>query len=105
MKKRDINRSTLSDIDGPFRLIQADIADLRFLGKSATHPKYCLLAVDVFSSKIYTYPMRQRDLLTKKLKMFYEDIQAKKQRKQNVLAGRQRLEVEKYLLQNKKFAS
>ena len=52
--------------------MQPDIADLRFLGKSATHPKYCLLAVEV-----YNYPMQHRDLLTKELKMFYEDIQPK----------------------------
>ena len=57
IEKRDIDRLTLYSIDGPFQLIQADIADLRFLGKSATHPKYCLLAVDVFSSKVYNYPM------------------------------------------------
>ena len=68
VEKRDIDRSTLCSTGRPFQLIQADIADLRFLGKSTTYPKYCLLAVDVFSSKIYTYPMQQHDLLIKKLK-------------------------------------
>ena len=60
----------MNSVDGPFQLIHADIADLRFLSISATHPNYCLLAVDDFSSKIYTYPKRQRDLLTKDLKIF-----------------------------------
>ena len=78
VEKRD--RSSLYSIDGPFQLIQADIANLRFLGKSA-NPKYCLLAVDVFSSKVYTYPMQQRDFLTKKLKMFHEGNQAKRIKK------------------------
>ena len=73
VEKRDRDRSTLYSVDRPFQLIHADIADLRFLNKSVTHPKYCLLAVDVFSSKVYIYPM-----LTKRLKMFYEDIQPKK---------------------------
>ena len=87
-------------------------------------PKYCLLAVDVFSSKIYTYPMRQRDLLTK---IFYEGIQAKRKgnkmrlqadmefqtkndikdlnKKFNVEMFSTKIRVEKHLLQNKKFAS
>ena len=74
VEKRNIDRSTFYSIDGPFQLIQADIVDflveilLRFLGESATHPKYCLLAADVFSSEVCTYQMRQRDLLTKKTK-------------------------------------
>ena len=78
VEKRHIDRSTLYSIDRPFQLIHADIADLRFLGKSAIHPKYCLLAVYVFSSEVYTYPMRQHDFLTKKFKMFHEDSQPKR---------------------------
>ena len=79
-EKRDKDRSTLYSVNGPFQLIYADIADLRFLGKSATHPKYCLVAVDVYSSKIYMYPMQQRDLLAKKLKLFYDNVLIKRKK-------------------------
>ena len=54
--------------------MHADIADLRFLAKSAVDPKYCLLIVDLFTLKNYVYPMKNRSILTKKLKLFYEDI-------------------------------
>ena len=49
-----------------------------FLAKSAVDPKYCLLLVDLFTSKMYVYPMKNRNLLRKKLKIFYEDIKQKR---------------------------
>ena len=58
--------------------MHADIADLRFLAKSAADLKYCLLLVDLFTSKIYIYPMKNRSLLTKKLELFYNDVQSKR---------------------------
>ena len=78
MLKSETDRSTLYSIDVPFQLFHADITDFRFFGKSATHPKYCPVAVDVYSSKIYAYPMKQKDLLTKNLQLFYKDIQSKR---------------------------
>ena len=77
-KKGDIDRSTLYSIGKPFQKVHADIADLRFLGKSAVDPKYALLAVDLFTSKIYVYPMKSRKLLAKKLKLFYDEIEPKR---------------------------
>ena len=77
-KKADIDRSTLYTISKPFEKVHADIADLRFLAKSAVDPKYALLAVDLFTSKIYVYPMKKRHLLAKKLKLFYDDIDKKR---------------------------
>ena len=56
-KSNDIDRSTLFSIKAPFDLMHADVGDLHFLGKSAVDPKYCLLLVDLFSSKIYVYEM------------------------------------------------
>ena len=56
-------------------MLHADIADIRFLTKSATDPKYFLLLVDLFTSKIFVYPMKNRSLLAKKLGLFYNDIQ------------------------------
>ena len=57
-------------------MIHGDIADTRFL--AAVDPKYCLLLVDLFTSKIYIYSMKNRGLLPKKLCLFYEDIQNKR---------------------------
>ena len=48
------------------------------MAKSAVDPKYYLLIVDLFSSHIYVYPMKNRSLLVKKLKLFYEDIKQKR---------------------------
>ena len=79
-KRSDIDCSALYSFDGPFQLIQADIAYISFLAKSAVDPKFCLLFVDLFTSKIYTFPMKTRNLLAKKMVQFYNDIQKKKKR-------------------------
>ena len=76
--KSNVDHSTLFSIGKPFELFHADIVDTRFLAKSAVDPKYCLLLVDLFTSKIYIYPMKNRSLLAKKLKLFYEDIKPKR---------------------------
>ena len=77
-KRGDVDRSTLYSIGKPFQKVHTDIADLRFLAKSAVDPKYALLAVDLFTSKIYVYPMKSRKLLAKKLKLFYDEIDPKR---------------------------
>ena len=59
-------------------MFHADIADLRFLAKSTVDPKYCLLVVDLFTSNIYIYPRKNRSLLAKTLKLFYEGINQKR---------------------------
>ena len=51
-KRSNIDHSTLYSIGKPFELLHADIANIRFLAKSAVDPKYCLLIFDLFSSKI-----------------------------------------------------
>ena len=58
--------------------MHADITDLRLLAKSAVDSKYCLLIVDLFTSKIYVYPMKKRHLLAKKMNLFYNDIEQKR---------------------------
>ena len=73
--------------------MHADIANLTFLAKSAVDPKYCLLIVDLFTSKIYVYPMKNRSLLAKKLKLFHEDIKQKR-------TGRMRLQTDLEFKQN-----
>ena len=76
--KSNVDHSTLFSISKPFELLHGDIADTRFLAKSAVDPKYCLLLVDLFTSKVYIYPMKKRSLLARKLKLFYDDIKNKR---------------------------
>ena len=66
-KKSHVDHSALYSIGKPFELLHADIADTRVLAKSAANPKYCLLIVDLFTSKTYVYPTKDRSLLAKKL--------------------------------------
>ena len=68
-KRTNINHSTLYSVNKPFEILHADIADLRFLAISAADPKYYLLLVDLFTSKIYVYPMKNRSLLAKRLEL------------------------------------
>ena len=91
--KSNVDHSTLYSVGKPFELFLADIADARFLAKSAVDPKYCLLLVDLFSSKVYIYSMKNRSLLAKKLKLFYEDIN-------NQRTGRMRLQTDLEFKQN-----
>ena len=91
--KSNVDRSTLFSINKPFDLLHADIGDTRFLAKSAVDPKYCLLLVDLFTSKIYVYPMKNRSLLAKILKLFDEDIEKKR-------TGRMRLQTSLEFKQN-----
>ena len=92
-KKSNVDHSTLYSIGKPFELLHADIAYTRFLAKSAVDPKCCLLLVELFTSKIYIYPMKNRSLLAKKLKLFYEDINRKR-------TGRMRLQTDLEFKQN-----
>ena len=65
-------------ISKPFDLLHADTADTRFLARSAVDSKDCLFLVDLFTLKIYVYPMQNRSHLAKKLKLFYENIKQKR---------------------------
>ena len=80
-------------IGKPFELLHADIVDTRFLAKSAVDPKYCLLLVDLFTSKVNVYSMKNRSLLLKKLRLFYQDIDKKR-------TGRMRLQTDLEFKQN-----
>ena len=77
-QKKNIDRSTLYSLNGPMQFFHADIAYLQFLAKSAVDPKYALVCVDLFTSKIYVYTMRKRSSLANKLEKFYQDIQKKR---------------------------
>ena len=64
----------LHTIDGPMQLVHADVADLNFFSKSVVAPKYCLLCVDLFTSKVYTYGMNKKSQLADKLEKFNLEI-------------------------------
>ena len=92
-KKQDVDSSTLYSFKGPFEAFQVDIVDIQFLGKSAVDPKYCLLFVDLFTSMIYTHPMKNRKILAKKIAQFYQDIAKKR-------SGQMRLQTDQEFQQN-----
>ena len=77
-QRKDIDRSTLFSLNGPIQFFHADIAYLRFLAKSAVDPKFALVCVDLFTSKIYVYTMKSRRNLASKLEIFYKEIQKKR---------------------------
>ena len=77
-QKAEIDRSTLYSIEEPLKKFHADIADLRFFAQSAADPKYALLVVDLFTSKVFIYPMKNRKLLARKLNIFYDEIDNKR---------------------------
>ena len=78
VEKREIDHSTLYSFDGPFQLFHVDVGNLEFLGKNATFPQYVLVLVDLFSSKVYTYPMRSRKQIRQRLEQFYEEVESKR---------------------------
>ena len=102
-KRRDIDRSTLYSFDGPFQLLQADIAYTRFLAKSPIDPKFCLLFVNLFTSKMYTFPIKTRHLLAKKMEQFCNDTQKKKKWQEKRLQTYDEFKQWKIYYLNKKF--
>ena len=80
--------STLYSFDGPFHLIHADVGNLEFLGKNATITRYVLLVVDLYSLKIYFFPMRSRKQILQKMKLFYDEIKSKRKKKTYEALGR-----------------
>ena len=77
-QRKDIDRSTLFSLNGPIQFFHADIAYLQFLAKSAVDPKFALVCVDLFTSKIFVYTMKSRRNLASKLEIFYKEIQKKR---------------------------
>ena len=80
--------STLYSFDGPFHLIHADVGNLELLGKNATITRYVLLVVDLYSLKIYFFPMRSRKQILQKMKLFYDEIKSKRKKKTYEALGR-----------------
>ena len=80
-KSDDIDHSLLYSIQAPFDLLDSDVGDLHFLGKSAADAEYCLLLVDLFTSKVYICGMKNRSLIPLKLERFYKKVANKPKNK------------------------
>ena len=93
-KRTNIDRSTLYSFSKPFEALQADIDDLRFLAKSAVDLKSWLLLADLFTSKTYFFPVKNRNLLPKEIEVFYNEIQPKS-------TGKMRLQTDLEFNQNR----
>lgn len=66
---KNINRSsTFYIFNCLLQLTHGDIADIRYFAWSAVVSKYCLSIANLLTSKIYTYPMKNRSLFKKKKK-------------------------------------
>ena len=83
-QKGNIDRSTLYTVNGPLQFFHADVAFLKFLAKSAVDPKYALLCVDLFTSKVYVYTMRKKSNLANKLEIFYKEIESKRNKNEKM---------------------
>ena len=82
VKKREIDHSTLYSFSSPFELLHVDVRNLAFLGNNATFPRYVLVVVDLFSSKVYTYMMKSRKQVKQKLEQFYQEVENKRKGKE-----------------------
>ena len=76
VEEREIDNSTLYSFIVPFKLLHVDIGNLEFLRKNAPFPQYVLVIVDLFSSKVYTYPMKSRKQIRQNLSSFIEMLKA-----------------------------
>ena len=76
-------------------MFHADVGNLEFLGKNATFPQYVLILVDLFLSKVYTFPMRSRKQISQRLKQFYEQVKDKRKGKEMKLQVDQELQQQK----------
>ena len=90
----------LHTIDGTMQLIHADVADLNFFSKSAIAAKYCPLFVDLFSSKVYTYRMKKRQL-AEKLEKFYLEMEQLRSYLKSARRYKMRLPTDQEFNQNK----
>ena len=84
-QRKDIDRSSaLYSINGPLQFFHADLAYLQFFAKSAVDPKYALVCVDLFTSKVYVYTLRTKNNLFKKMEEFYKEIDDKRVKNETI---------------------
>ena len=96
-QRKDIDRSSvLYTVNGPLQFFHADLIYIQFFAKSAVDPKYALLSIDLFTSKLYVCTLRTKNNLPKKLEEFYKDIDFKRTKNEKM-----RLQVDLEFQQNK----
>ena len=96
-QRKDIDRfSALYTVNGPLQFFHADLAYLQFFAKSAVDPKYALVCVDLFTSKVYVYTLRNKNNLPKKIEEFHKEIDFKRNKNEKM-----RLQVDLEFQQNK----
>ena len=78
------------------QFFHADLAYLQFFAKSAVDPKYALVCVDLFTSKVYVYTLKNKNNLFKKIEEFYREIDDKRIKNEKM-----RLQVDLEFQQNK----
>ena len=66
VEKKRKHHTCSSRFHGPFEALQVDIAYISFLATQTVDPKFFLLFVDLFTSKIYTYSMKKKKCFSKK---------------------------------------
>ena len=88
-------------IDGSMQLIHADVVDLIFFSKSVLVPKYCLVCVDLFTSKAYTNTMKKKSHLPSKLKKFFSEIESLRKYLKKEGRHHMRLQTDQEFNQNK----
>ena len=93
----------IDSFDGPFQLLHADVGNLEFLRKSATDPKYCLLFVDLLTSKVYIYPMKSRKSNLNKTDIFHKEDEGKRKGQKTRLQTDQEFKQRKIFDLNNKF--
>ena len=74
LEQRKDRSAALYIIKASFELLHADIADIQFFSNYAVDRKYCLVVVNLFTSKTYSYPMKSSNLLAQKMNLSYQDI-------------------------------
>ena len=60
-------------------------------------PKYCLLFVDLFISKVYVYPMKSRKSIASKMDIFYKEVEKNEKVKKQGFNQTRNLNKRKYL--------
>ena len=94
--RQNIIRAKLYSFSGPFLALQANKAYISFLARLAVDPQFYLLFDDLFTSKIYTCLMKTRNASAKKMELFYNDINKKRD-------GKMRLQTDQEFKQRKRF--
>ena len=94
----EVDRSTLYSFEGPFQLLLADVGNLELFGKSAASPKIHFLFIDLFTSKVYVYPIKSRKLVATKIECFYKEVEDKRKGRKIRLQIDLEFKHEKYLI-------